>query len=114
MEEVKKNKGGRPPKDIDEKLLYRLSQTLLTNESIATILECSPDTLERRFCGLMRKAREDRKATLSEAMWDKALVEKNTVMQIWLSKQHLGHRDKQPDEIDTNVVYNVNVKEIPK
>ncbi len=96
MDEVIKDKGGRPEKEIDEKMLYRLAQTLLTNESIAIILGCSADTLERRFCGLIRKARQQRRQTLSEAMWNKALEEKNTTMQIWLSKQHLGYKEPEP------------------
>lgn len=114
MKKEEKNKGGRPPKDIDETLVYKLGQTLLTIEAIATILDCSVDTLDRRFSGVLQKARDDRRANLSEAMWNKALVEKNTTMQIWLSKQHLGHKDRQPDEVDTNIIYNVVVKEIPE
>lgn len=109
----KRGKGGQPPKKIDEKKLYLLAQTLLPIETIATILECHKDTLYDRYSDILQTARENRKASLSQVMWHQALVEKSEKMMIWLSKQHLGYRDVQPDEVPvTN--FSIQLSEVPR
>lgn len=108
----KQEGAGRPKKDIDEQMVYRLAQTMLPVESIATVLECTRETLYARFSDVLQKGREDRKQALSSAMWEKALIEKDTKMMIWLSKQHLGYKDSQPEEAQ-QIIYNVNIKESP-
>ena len=115
----KKKKGGpqegsgRPKKDIDENMVYKLAQTMLSEKSIGIILGCSEDTLQRRFCGVLQRGRENRRFSLVEAMWYKALEEKDCKMQIWLSKQHLGYKDVQPEDA-TQISFNVYTNEIPK
>lgn len=118
MENTKKKKfggkqegAGRPKKDIDEEIVYKLAQTMLPVESIATILGCHVDTIYARFSDVLRKGREDRKDSLSQAMWRKAL-EGDTKMMIWLSKQHLGYKESWPEQA-TQVNYNVTIKEMP-
>jgi hypothetical protein len=113
MEEVKKNKGGRPKLEIDTELLRELAMMHCTVEEIAAHFRCSRETIYARFSDVLREGKEDGKCSLRRLMWKSANAG-NIHMQIWLSKQLLGYRDKQPDEIDTNIVYNVNVKEIPK
>ena len=113
LEERKKNLGGRPPKEIDENLVYELARTMLTNETIGHILDCCPDVLERRFSGALREGRADRKKSLIQSMWYNALEVKDVKMQIWLSKQHLGYKDVQPEEA-TQVHFNVHVNEVPR
>lgn len=112
-EEKPKNLGGRPLKDIDPKIVYELARTMLPVTSIAIILGCSVDTLDARFSGLLQEGRENRRKSLVEAMWHKAIVEKDTKMQIWLSKQHLGYKDTQPEEA-TQVHFNVYTNEVPR
>lgn len=111
--EKKKNKGGQPKKEIDEDEVFRLAQTMLPVESIAQYLGCCRDTLYARFSDTLQKAREGRKQSLSMVMWEKALIEKDTKMMIWLSKQHLGYKDSQPEEA-TQVHFNVYMNEVPK
>lgn len=108
-----KNKGGRPRKEINERQVYLLAQTLLPMDSIATILGCNKSLLLERFPATLQKGRENRKSSLSQAMWHKALVEKNTTMQIWLSKQHLGYKEQYPME-QTQLNFQVMINEIPK
>lgn len=104
---------GRPRKELDEALVYRLAQTMLSQKSIAIILECSDDLLQDRYSGLLQRGRENRKQSLVEAMWQKALEDKDVKMQIWLSKQHLGYKDVMPEEA-TQVNFNVYTNEVPK
>lgn len=109
----KQEGAGRPLKEIDEVMLAKLARTLLPVSTISDILCCSPDVLERRFSGILQEGRANRKYSLVEAMWDKALNEKDTKMQIWLSKQHLGYKDIQPEEA-TQVHFNVYTNEVPR
>lgn len=104
---------GRPLKELDKNLVYKLAQTMLSQKSIAIILDCSEDLLQDRYSGLLQRGRENRKQSLVEAMWQKALEDKDVKMQIWLSKQHLGYRDVMPEEA-TQVNFNVYANEVPK
>ena len=104
---------GKPQKEIDEKLLYKLAQTMLPVTSIATILECSTDTLERRYSGILQLGRENRRVSLVQKMWHQALFEKDTKMMIWLSKQHLGYRDT-PVINATQINFKIVIDEVPK
>ena len=104
---------GRPPSEIDPEVVFKLAQTMLPIESVAVLCSCSRETLYERFPDVLQKAREGRKQSLSMAMWEKALIEKNTTMQIWLSKQHLGYKESLPEEA-TIINFNVNIVEIPK
>jgi hypothetical protein len=104
---------GRPLANIDEDMVFKLGQTMLPVESIAAILECHPDTIYARFSEVLHRAREGRKKSLSMTMWEKALIDKDTKMLIWLSKQHLGYRDVLPEEA-TKVNFNVYCNEVPK
>lgn len=104
---------GRPPIKIDADMVLKLAETMLPVESIAAVLGCSKDTLYSRFPDVLQKAREGRKQSLSMAMWEKALINKDTTMLIWLSKQHLGYKEKAP-EAASQINFNVYCKEIPK
>ena len=104
---------GRPLKEVSEAMVYKLAQTMLSEKSIGIILECSEDTLQRRFSGALHRGRENRKQSLVEAMWQKALDEKDCKMMIWLSKQHLGYKDTMPEEA-TQISFNVYTNEVPK
>lgn len=111
--EKSKKASGPLAMKLDEELLYKLSQTMLPVKSIAIILGCHVDTLYTRFAEILQAGRENRKASLSEAMWHKALVEKDTKMQIWLSKQHLGYKETQPED-QVPIQFNVQINEIPR
>lgn len=109
-----KGTGKRAPLiQLNEKELFKIAQTHATVETIASIMGCGKSTLYDRYSHIIDKAREGRKADLLTAMWEKALVEKDTKMMIWLSKQHLGYRDILPEEA-TQIHFNVYTNEIPK
>lgn len=110
-EEKPKSKGGRPLKHVDENLLKALAQIHCTMKEMSSVVGVSVDTLESRFAELIRVAQEGGKSSLRREQW-KAAQKGNIHMLIWLGKQWLGQRDRQPDEAP-NTVINVMVNESP-
>lgn len=106
------NKGGRTPKPIDENIVYELAKMHCNNKEIAAVVGVSVDTIERRFAVLVDKGKEEGRATLRRLQWQQAM-KGNIMMLIWLGKQLLGQKDKQPDEV-AQVSYNVYTNEVPK
>ena len=88
------NQVGRPRLQIDLKILANLAQIGCPDYEIARILGISARTLQRNFADFIDENREKGKASLRKKMWDKALKKDNTHMQIWLSKNYLGFKDK--------------------
>ena len=108
-----KNVGGRPRKDLDEELLKKMASSLMTIEQIADAMNCSHEHLYNRYSEVLREGRGLQKTALSQAMWKSAMEKENVQMQIWLAKQHLGHKDSQP-ETAQQINFNVIVNEVPK
>ena len=104
---------GKPRKIIDEKMLAKLASTMLTVEDIGDILGCSADVIYKHYGDVLRDARANRKSSLYQSMWKNALDKENVQMQIWLSKQHLGHKESAGEQ-QQQVNFNVIVNEIPK
>ena len=90
----KQNPLGRPRLKIDLNILANLAQIGCPDYEIAKILGISPRTLSRNYAEYIDENREKGKASLRKKMWDKALKKDNTMMQIWLSKNYLGFKDK--------------------
>ncbi len=88
-----KNKGGRPPLDIDPEQVERLSAIHCTHEEMAAVLGCSTDTLVRRFADRIEKGRERGKASLRRRQFEMAMAGDRTML-IWLGKQYLEQADK--------------------
>lgn len=88
----------RPQKNISAKQVEQLAGIGCTNEEIATLVECSVDTLVRRFAEVLKKGRETMKSSLRRFQYNSA--KKGSVpMQIWLGKQYLNQRDKHDFDI---------------
>ena len=84
----------RTPKRIDPAQVKKLASIGLSNAEIGAVLDCSPDTIERRFKGIMKAGREHRNASLRRKQFEVAIAG-NPTMLIWLGKQFLGQADKQ-------------------
>lgn len=98
---------GRPRKEIDFKLVENMCQIQCTKSEIASVLQVSEDTIEKRiaeqyncnFTEYYKRHSEGGKASLRRSMF-KSAHKGNVTAQIWLSKQHLGMRDpKQLSEL---------------
>ena len=100
-QEQKKNPVGRPRVKVDMDILANLSQIGCTQEEIASVLGMSARTLQRNFAEIVEVNKNKGKASLRKKMWDKAIKKDNTNMQIWLSKNELGMKDRTMTETIT-------------
>lgn len=83
----------RPRKEVDADKLFQLASLGLTTAEIASVLECSPDTLERNFKEEMLEGKEKCKASVRRKQFELAMAG-NPTMLVWLGKQILGQSDK--------------------
>jgi hypothetical protein len=107
----------RGPKELDEKLIADLASIQCTNEEIAAIVDCSVDTLSRRFADLIEKNRKAGHCSLRRSQWVKALKghSGDTVMLKHLGKVYLGQGDEPTttsqqtlfEKFDTEMTKNV-------
>jgi len=109
--EEKKRERGRPLLDINWKLAEELVNIHCTAEEIASVLGIHEDTLKLRcksdndliFSVWYKKHEGEGKKSLRRYMWNSA-KKGNVTMQIWLSKQHLGMRDRIDEVTDQKPV----------
>ena len=100
-----KNLGGKPKKQIDQKLFENLCGIQCTKMEMCDVLECDEKTLTRwckevynlGFSEIYKKKSASGKVSLRRYQF-KAAQAGNTTMLVWLGKQYLGQTDKQ--EID--------------
>lgn len=104
MDKIKANKtekrqgAGRPQIYIDVEILKNLASIGCPDYEIASVMNISAKTLRRNYAEIVDQFREKGKASLRKKMWDKAVKKDNTHMQIWLSKNYLGMKDRTQTE----------------
>ena len=119
MSEIEIKKMGRPQKEFDKKIVEGLCSVLCTYEEIEHILSTDKRVIDRwcqreygqTFDELYKKYSESAKASLRRNQLK--LSATHPVMAIWLGKQLLGQRDRQPEEA-TQINFNVFCNEVPK
>jgi hypothetical protein len=84
---------GRPLKQIDPKAVEALASCGCTPEEISAKLDCSRDTIDRRFADVLKKGQAIGRTSLRGKQFDLAM-KGNTLMLIWLGKNLLGQTDK--------------------
>lgn len=99
----------RPRKKIDANQVEALAGINCTVAEIASVLQCSKDTLERRYAANIKKGRDQGRSSLRRMMWEKAKTG-NVTMMIWLSKQILGYADKVTQKVETTEPVTINVQ----
>lgn len=104
---------GRPRKKIDPIQVYEMARIHCTYEEMAAALLTSPDTLKKNFSDIIDFARQEGKKGLRRKMFETA-EQGNTQIMIWLSKNHLGMKESEPTQQQTQINFNVNVVEVPK
>ncbi len=102
-EKTNKKKGGRPRKEIDTELLYKLAQIHCTMKEMVDILGVSEDTLKRRFAGIIDKGKAEGKMRLRRKQIEVAM-KGSAVMLIFLGKQMLGQSDTPIADEDKNIL----------
>jgi len=87
-----------PKKELNEAIIYDLAKIHCTMNEIASVCDCSVDTLERRYADIIKKGRDEGKSSLKRLQW-KAAEAGNITMMIWLGKQTLGQSDRVRSDI---------------
>jgi hypothetical protein len=104
MDKIKSNKtekrqgAGRPRIVVDIEILKNLASIGCPDYEIASVLNISAKTLKRNYADIIEQFKEKGKASLRKKMFDKAIKKDNTHMQIWLSKNYLGMKDRTQTE----------------
>jgi hypothetical protein len=104
MDKIKINKtekrqgAGRPRIVVDIEILKNLASIGCPDYEIASVLSISAKTLKRNYADIIEQYKEKGKASLRKKMFDKAIKKDNTHMQIWLSKNYLGMKDRTQTE----------------
>jgi DNA-binding Lrp family transcriptional regulator len=91
-----------PFKFIDEKQVEEDAAQGLTNEEIAAKHGFSISTLSRRCEDLIKRGHLRRNGSLRSKLFAMAM-QGNVAAAIWLSKQHLGYREKIEHQGDVSV-----------
>ena len=100
------NKGGRPRKDIDQRVFEDLCGILCTKNEICSMFHCDEKTLTRwckrtygkGFADIYKELAADGISSLRRAQFKRALKGSDTML-IWLGKNYLGQSDKNQIEI---------------
>lgn len=111
--------GGRPRIKIDWEAVERMAGIYCTQDEIAHCTGISVDTLDRRckethgvsFAEFCEQKRGFGRMSLRRAMWQRATVDKDNTMLIWLSKNHLGMADKVETKQSVTIAEKVYVAE---
>lgn len=96
---AEKNKGGRPLKEIDQKIFENLCAIQCTKREICGVLGVSDKTLDgwcdrtygMGFSEVFDQKRAKGFASLRKTQWH--LAERNAAMAMFLGKQYLGQTD---------------------
>lgn len=116
-----KKSTGRTKCTIDWTLVDEYLEAGATGTSIAATLGIHPETLydkvvkERNVAHFSDYLQEKRaKGDSNIHLWQyKSAKRGNIQMLIWLGKNRLGQKDKSPEEVASNVSYNIVIHEIP-
>ena len=96
---AKEKKVGRPVKEIDEDLLYKLAQIHCTMKEMVDIIGVSEDTLKRRYAGIIDKGKAEGKMRLRRKQIEVAMSG-NPAMLIFLGKCLLAQSENPVAEAD--------------
>ena len=84
----------RPKKyNIDPQQVEKLASFGCTNIEIASFFGCDDSLIRKSYSENVTKGKESGKMRLRQAMWNNAITNNKTTMQIWLSKQVLGMKE---------------------
>lgn len=83
----------RPVLQLDESKIEKLAAMHCSLEEIAAFMNCSVDTLGRRYAEVIERGRLNGKCSLKRKQMELALAG-NVTLLIWLGKIHLGQSDR--------------------
>ena len=99
IQTAKRKQMGRPKKEIDYNLVYRMAKRFATQEDIAMICQCSASKLQhdKKFLQAFNKGKSQVFKNLRVAQYRYAM-QGNAQLLIWLGKNYLGQRDIKEEE----------------
>ena len=115
---TKKNKGGRPRKEINMEQLKAMCRIQCTAEECAAIFEVDADTLDARikeagyrgFSDFFKRFRGEGQASLRRAQWKAATEDRNPTMLVWLGKNMLKQTDKTDIAVSGEMAHKIQVE----
>ncbi len=107
------DRSGRELTQSEVDTIETMAQMQCSVRMIAAVLHVDATTISDRYRHLIEPGKERGKKMLTHVMWEKATIEKDTKMMIWLSKQYLGFKESWP-EVPQTMNYNVNILEVPR
>jgi len=81
--------------EVDSSEVHRLTLIGCSLDDVATLLETTPEILERGHMRMIELARAERREQLRASQWRLAIDKGDRSMLIWLGKQDLGQTDRQ-------------------
>jgi hypothetical protein len=87
-----------PRKQLNIDILAQLAAIQCTMKERASVMDCSVDTLERRYADIIKKGQDEGRSSLRRAQY-KAAMGGNATMLVWLGKQILGQKDANVDNV---------------
>ena len=97
---------------LDESMLEEMGAEDCTLQEVAAVMGTSVEVIENLYGDVVLRGRNRGNAALRKRMFEKAIGGDVRLLE-WLSKNRLGYRDKFPEE-DPNVVFKININEVPK
>ena len=82
----------RPKLSLNVVQIKKLAEIQCTMSEIASVMDCSVQTLENSYLDIIKGAREGGKSSLRRAQWKKAM-EGNPALLIWLGKHYLDQKE---------------------
>lgn len=85
---------------LDVQIIEKLAMIMCSYEEIAMVMNTSVDNLKKRYKDIIEKGRADGKKGLRRAQYEKAVVDKDVRMLIFLGKNYLDQKD-QPTDVES-------------
>jgi DNA-binding CsgD family transcriptional regulator len=85
-------------KDVDRELVWKLATMMCTIKEIADIVGLAEKTVSNKFGDLIDKGRSQGRKSLRRAQFEKAVIDKDSRMLIFLGKQFLSQKDSPEDK----------------
>lgn len=86
---------------LDTDIILKLSMIMCSYEEIASVMDTSVDNLKKRYKDIIEKGRSEGKKSLRRAQYEKAVIDKDVRMLIFLGKQYLSQTET-PNEAESN------------
>jgi len=82
---------------LDKDIILKLAMIMCSYEEIASVMDTSVDNLKKRYKDIIEKGRSEGKKSLRRSQYEKAVVDKDVRMLIFLGKQYLDQKDSPTD-----------------